>query len=167
MYWMTRRHPEWVVLNRGVNGERTDEILARYSTDVEDEAPDYVIVLAGVNDIFQSRPADGIRQNLRELYRRSTEAGIGVIGLSVLPYDSMSRAQFDAMLALNAWIEATSTEVGARFFDAHGLLSAAGRPGRLLSSEDGLHPDVAGYRLLGEALVPVVEDLDSRRRRGA
>ena len=28
-YWLMRAHPEWQVLNRGVNGERSDQIRAR------------------------------------------------------------------------------------------------------------------------------------------
>ena len=30
IYWMMKAHPEWTVLNRGVNGERTDQILNRF-----------------------------------------------------------------------------------------------------------------------------------------
>ena len=45
-YWMMRTHPEWTVLNRGVNGERSDEIKARFQRDVLEEKPDYVIILA-------------------------------------------------------------------------------------------------------------------------
>src|SRR5438876_193409 len=28
-YWLMKTHPDWRVLNRGVNGERTDQIHAR------------------------------------------------------------------------------------------------------------------------------------------
>ncbi len=33
-YWLMRAHPDWEVLNRGVNGERSDEIAARLARDV-------------------------------------------------------------------------------------------------------------------------------------
>ena len=46
-YWMMRMHPEWTVLNRGVNGQRSDEILARFERDVLSESPNYVVILGG------------------------------------------------------------------------------------------------------------------------
>jgi len=36
-YWIMKAHPEWEVLNRGVNGQRSDEILARFNRDVVTE----------------------------------------------------------------------------------------------------------------------------------
>lgn len=67
-YWMTKAHPEWMVLNRGINGQRTDDILARLHRDILEEKPDYVIVLAGVNDIYEGRPLQSIQRNLLEIY---------------------------------------------------------------------------------------------------
>ena len=45
-YWMMQAHPEWEVLNRGVNGERSDEILARFERDVIAVHPALVVVIA-------------------------------------------------------------------------------------------------------------------------
>ena len=42
-YWLMRAHPEWDVLNRGVNGERSDEIATRFDRDVVAAAPAVVI----------------------------------------------------------------------------------------------------------------------------
>ena len=33
-YWLMQAHPDWQVLNRGVNGERSDQIRARFARDV-------------------------------------------------------------------------------------------------------------------------------------
>jgi lysophospholipase L1-like esterase len=38
-YWIRKMHPDWIILNRGVNGQRTDEILARFNRDVVQENP--------------------------------------------------------------------------------------------------------------------------------
>ena len=35
-YWLMQEHADWRVLNRGVNGERTDEIRSRFRRDVVD-----------------------------------------------------------------------------------------------------------------------------------
>ena len=57
-YWLMRAQPEWDVLNRGVNGERSDQIAARFERDVIDAAPRAVVIIAGVNDVYQGRAAD-------------------------------------------------------------------------------------------------------------
>src|SRR5689334_8924636 len=38
-YWLMQSHPKWVVLNRGVNGQRSDQIHARFDRDVVQNAP--------------------------------------------------------------------------------------------------------------------------------
>ena len=51
-------HPGWQVLNRGVNGERSDQIRARASiATCIDAAPAAVVIIAGVNDVYQGAPA--------------------------------------------------------------------------------------------------------------
>ena len=60
-YWLEQRHPEWEVLNRGVNGERSDQIAARFDRDVIAAAPVIVVIIAGVNDVYQGRAARSSR----------------------------------------------------------------------------------------------------------
>jgi lysophospholipase L1-like esterase len=161
---MVRNHPEWTVFNRGVNGERTDAILARWSVDVLAEHPDYVVILAGVNDVYQGRSDEEIEGNLGALYRGSIDSGIQVVALSILPYNSISSGKLETMRSVNGWIQQRAASDGFRFFDAHRLLSDPTRPGRLTSSDDGLRPDVAGYQSLGEALATVLEEEESSPR---
>src|SRR5205809_2279958 len=61
-YWLTKTHPNWRVLNRGVNGERSDQIHARFERDViaetkKGDGPFLIVIIAGVNDVYQGRPA--------------------------------------------------------------------------------------------------------------
>jgi lysophospholipase L1-like esterase len=51
-YWLMKTHPDWQVLNRGVNGERSDQIRARFARDVIAERKDrrvpfLVVIIAG------------------------------------------------------------------------------------------------------------------------
>lgn len=43
---------ELEILNRGVGGDRTAELLARVQTDVVEEHPDVVVLAIGVNDVW-------------------------------------------------------------------------------------------------------------------
>src|SRR6266545_5112304 len=50
-HWLMQAHADWRVLNRGVNGERSDQIRARFERDVLRARPDAVVIVAGVNDV--------------------------------------------------------------------------------------------------------------------
>src|SRR3990172_8140843 len=92
-YWLMKAHPDWEVLNRGVNGERTDQIRARFDRDVVEARPAAVVIVAGVNDIYQGRPARDVTGNLSWMYDRAARAGIRVVAGTILPYDSATADQ--------------------------------------------------------------------------
>ena len=70
-YWLMQAHPEWMVLNHGVNGERSDQIRGRFERDVVDLAPQAVVVIAGVNDVYQGREAQHVIEQLIAMYERA------------------------------------------------------------------------------------------------
>lgn len=156
-YWMNKAHPEWVVLNRGINGQRSDEILARFKRDVVDEEPDLVIILAGINDIFQGVPLDPIKRNLRTMYQSAIDSAVKPVAATVLPFDDASDSQSKAIEELNNWVRETAALLGIGFCDTHSIVADPTNPNRLRSSPDGHHPDVDGYRMMGGALAEVIE----------
>src|SRR2546428_6408347 len=86
-HWMMRSHPEWTVLNRGINGETSEEIRNRLPRDVLQVRPAYAIILAGVNDIFgDQRPETGER-HLAAMYADVLDAGIVPVAGTFLPYN--------------------------------------------------------------------------------
>ena len=164
-YWMMKAHPDWVVLNRGVNGERTDQILERFPRDVAAERPAATIVLAGVNDIYQGRPNEQTKKNLGEMYRLVAGLGSALVACSVLPYNSMTQAQAKARRELNEWIRMESARTGTAYCDTAEAVAKEGDPEKLAGSPDGIHPDVGGYRRMGDELsMAVVKALSARRR---
>lgn len=163
-YWMMKLKPSWVVLNRGVNGERSDEILRRFGRDVLSEKPDYVIILAGVNDIYQGRPGVVVQENLDRMYSESARAGIIPLAATVLPYNSAGNRESARIRELNGWIRERARALSIPFCDTNAAVASKGNPERLSGTPDGLHPDVAGYRAMGERLVKAIE-ADSLKRR--
>ncbi len=156
-YWMMKAYPEWAVLNRGINGQRSDEILSRFERDVVAIKPAVVIILAGVNDIFQRRSADSVKRNLQEMYRLAESSRIAPVAATVLPYDIASRQESRAILEVNAWIETESRARGMLFCDTNLAVRDKDDPHVLASTPDGLHPDIQGYRRMGEALSATLE----------
>ncbi len=174
-HWVEIARPEWTVLNRGVCGERSDEILARFGRDVLREAPDYVVVLAGANDLSEGRPVESVQDALDVMYRLALDAGIAPVAVTLPPHPIPpprgtllgrlrsigSRAPTrppTPVRTLNAWIAGTARTLGLPLCDMNRATADPRDPDRLRGSADGFHPDVAGYRAMGEALVVTIDD---------
>jgi acyl-CoA thioesterase I len=157
-YWLMRAHPDWRVLNRGVNGERTDQIRLRFTRDVIQARPDLVIIVAGVNDIYQGRTAESVQAELLSMYSAARDAGIPIVAGSILPYNTATPEQNGRMHAVNAWIrDDGSRQTGLIFCDTRAAVAMPGRPDLLASSPDDIHPSPEGYRLMAVALEPSVK----------
>jgi len=151
-HWVRQLHPEWRVLNRGVNGERTDQILRRLPPDLRTLKPQVVVLLAGVNDLYQGRSAEQVEENLERMIRLSLEARARVVVCTILPYNSAPPSVLDRMRRVNRWIRETSSREGLGFCDLFSVVENPARPGTLRGTPDGLHPDVDGYRKMGETI---------------
>jgi lysophospholipase L1-like esterase len=150
-YWLMKAHPDWEVLNRGVNGERSDQILARFERDVIAEKPAAVVIIAGVNDVYQGRPADFVTANLQTMYDR-------VVAGTIVPYNTATPDQNARMHAVNDWIRRQAdVDPNIDFADTRAAVAAPGSPDRLSESPDGLHPTAQGYRQMAEAVRRVLE----------
>jgi lysophospholipase L1-like esterase len=156
-YWLMTRRPEWRVLNRGVNGERSDQIHARFDRDVVREGARLVIVVAGVNDIYQGRSAAAVQRELEAIYGAARAAGIAVVAGSIIPYNTATADANQRMRAVNDWIARYAAAHDAiRFCDTRAAVAMPGAPDRLVSSPDDLHPSPEGYKLMALALEPVI-----------
>ena len=159
-YWLMASHPDWRVLNRGVNGERSDKIRARFDRDVVAARPDVVVVIAGVNDIYQGRPVGLVTAELEAIYDAARRAGLPVVAGSIIPYNTATSDQNARMHAVNAWIRAyAARHTDMAFADTRAAAAAPGRPDHLLSSPDDLHPSPEGYRAMAQALEPAISRL--------
>ena len=164
-WWLMQAHPEWDVLNQGVNGERSDQILARFDRDVLDERPKVVVIIAGVNDVYQGRPAAHVVEQLKTMYGRATGAGIPVVAGSIVPYNTATPEQNGRMHEINDWIRTTaSADPDIEFVDTRAAVAAPDDPDRLFDTPDGLHPSPAGYRRMADAIRPVIERLLTQKQ---
>ena len=168
-YWLMKAHADWRVLNCGVNGERSDGIRARFRRDVADlqtsvagqqlkTAPEVVVIIAGVNDVYQGRSAESVERELELMYDAARAAKIAVVAGTIIPYDTASADANARMHAINEWIRAyaASHPDAVVCCDTRAAVAAPGQPDRLVSSPDGLHPSPEGYRLMANALEPAI-----------
>jgi lysophospholipase L1-like esterase len=164
-HWLMQSHPDWHVLNRGVNGERTDQIRARFTRDVVDAGPDLVVIIGGVNDVYQGRTAESAERELEALYDAARSAGIPVVAGSVLPYNSATPDQNARMHAINEWVQAyAARHADVLFCDTRAAVASPDAPDRLAASPDGLHPAPEGYKSMAARLEPVIRSVLARAR---
>ena len=153
-FWLMQIHPEWVVLNRGINGERSDQIRARFERDVFGNSPAVVVIIAGVNDIYQGHSVEQVTGELHEMYVRARQAGLPVVAGSIIPFNTATPDQNARMHHVNDWIR---RQPDVAFVDTRSAVAASGSPDLLFDSPDGLHPSPAGYRRMADVIGPVIE----------
>ena len=159
-YWLMQAHPEWEVLNRGVNGERSNQIRARFARDVIAAAPRVVVIVAGVNDVYQGRTAAHVTTELEAMYTSASRAGIAVVAGSIIPYNTATADQNARMREINEWIR---RRPGITFVDTRAAVAAADNRDMLFESPDGLHPSAAGYRRMADTIRPALEQILHRK----
>ncbi len=158
-YWLMKTHADWQVLNRGVNGERTDQIRARLGRDAVQPKPAVVVIIAGVNDVYQGRGAEAAERELEAMYTAARAAKLAVVAGSIIPFNVATPDQNARMHAINDWIRAYATAHADSvvFCDTRAAVAAPGQPDRLVSSPDDLHPSPDGYRRMAAALEPAIK----------
>jgi len=162
-WWLKKAHPQWDVLNRGINGQRTDQIAERFVRDVISARPEVVIIIAGVNDVYQGLPGSHAIEHLKHMYMRAHDADIAVVAGSILPFNTATGDQNARMREVNDWLRShAANDPRLHFVDTRSAAADPSNPDLLCGSPDGLHPSPEGYRRVAEALAPVISDLTGR-----
>jgi lysophospholipase L1-like esterase len=158
-------------INRGIGGQTTPQMVVRFHQDVIALKPRVVVILAGINDIAgNTGPStlEMIEDNLRAMTEMAKANGIRVVLSSVLPaYDfpwrpGMGPAQ--KVVALNAWMKNYAAKAGAIYLDYHSAMADARQGMREGLSSDGVHPTVAGYRLMAPLVEKAIAEALRQRR---
>jgi acyl-CoA thioesterase I len=141
----------------GICGERTDEMMERFTRDVVALRPWLTIILGGTNDLGWRIAPREIFRNLQAMYARAAESGIQVTAVTV-PSIRGADAYIPERQELNALLVGHCTKHSISYVD---LFTATAEPEtyRLASeySNDGLHLTVAGYRLFADLLYQVLD----------
>ena len=146
-WWAAHADPSLEFQTSAVWGERTDQIALRL--DLVLEGADALVVQGGINDIVQRRPIEDAVRNLEAMVERGRDAGLAVAVPDVLPWPAGDKRAASEIVRLNELIHAID---GVTHLPFHDTLARAGFDW----SDDGDHPSVEGYRLLGECAAPLL-----------
>jgi lysophospholipase L1-like esterase len=177
------------VLNLGIGGNRLlldgtgPNAMARFERDVLAQSRvKSVIVLEGVNDLgtlTRDQPvsaeahADLVARIIaayEQMIQRARQRGVRIYGATIMPYGGSAYYHPDAAnardrQAINAWIRTPGHFDAVIDFDA--VMRDPAQPDRLLpayDSGDHLHPSIAGYKVMADA-VPLDLFTSTRRPR--
>ena len=81
--WLSERLADAIIIDKGVGGNTTEGLLARFDADVSPESPDFVWVLVGINDAFSKIPVADYLANMQEIITK-----IKALGATPLILDS-------------------------------------------------------------------------------
>ena len=150
------------LVNRGINGDTSSGMLARFGRDVLCEQPDRVLLMGGANDIIFGGSDAPARLNLAAMAHQAVANRVRpMIGLPPPVYAegipepwlalTDNRALAPVFAAYREWLARFAGTFGFRTVDfaVPGLLPPEGHTHYL----DGLHPDAEGHRLMAEAVI--------------
>jgi lysophospholipase L1-like esterase len=155
-------------VNRGIGGQTTPQMLVRVREDVIDLKPKVVVILAGTNDIAGNTGPMTLQQiesNYTTLAELARLHDIRLVFSSVLPVNNYTpRAQDffaqrppDKILELNRWLKAYCAANGCAYLDYFSaMVDDKGLLKRDLT-EDGLHPNAAGYKIMAPLAEAAIE----------
>ena len=142
-------------VGRGISGQTTPQMLVRFRQDVVALKPAVVVLLGGTNDIAGNTgiaSVSMIADNLRSMTEIAQSNRIRVVLASVLPVADYpwkrGLAPADTIVRLNRWMRAYADSVGATYLDFHTPMADARQGLKAELTRDGVHPNVAGYRLM-------------------
>jgi lysophospholipase L1-like esterase len=165
----TKLGSSFSVINKGIGGNTTAQMLARVSSDVINIVPRYCIVIGGMNDVWIGSPSlSGIESNLSAIYATICNAGITLVTATITPPNCVpegTRERGQEAVDLNAWIVEYSEEHNVENVDFYSLLNDPHKPTYInpALAQPGLdmHPNTAGHAIMAEAAFEKLRGISS------
>jgi len=143
------------VLNRGISGQTTPQMLVRFRQDVVHLRPAVVHILAGTNDLAGNTgptTVEAIEANLSSMVEIAEANHIRVVLASELPaldYPWRHGQQpAPKIVALNDWMRGLARRRHLVYADYYSALVDSHGGFRSELADDGVHPNRAGYDVM-------------------
>ncbi len=153
-------------VNRGISGQTTMQMLVRMHPDVIHLNPAAFILLAGTNDIAGNtgpETLEMVEDNIRAMCELAGSHNIKIILCLLTPVSDYAKGKQTErrpptdIVNLNHWLESYARDVHAQVADYYAALVDDQGMLRKGYSDDGLHPNAAGYELLAPVAEAAIE----------
>ncbi|MEX8547872.1 MAG: SGNH/GDSL hydrolase family protein [Mucilaginibacter sp.] len=157
--------------DRGISGQTTGQMLVRFREDVINLKPKVVVILAGINDIAENNGPSKLEDvfgNLVSMAELAKANNIKVVLSSITPAFAFPwRKSIDPVpkvAALNEMIKNYSDKNNIVYLDYFTAMADArrGLPANL--SKDGVHPNLAGYKMMEPLAEKAIEAALKKRK---
>jgi lysophospholipase L1-like esterase len=143
-------------VGRGISGQVTAQMLARFRADVLNLHPKVVVIMAGTNDVARNQkymPVEHVAGNIISMVELAIAHGIKPIILSILPANKYGwRPEItdstQQILQINALLESYAKLNGISYIDLFNLMKDENQGLPKKYSQDGVHPNLDGYALI-------------------
>jgi len=155
---------EITVLNRGVNGDETMDMLARFESNVIAEKPDLVLWQVGSNSVLRDRPLGPAESQIHEGVQRLKAIGADVVLIDPqFAPKVINKHDAEGMVALIA-TEAKRTNIGLfrRFALMKHWRQVEGLPFETFVSPDELHMNDWSYACVAKVLAGAIAEAATR-----
>ena len=157
------------IINKGVNGDTTAGIAARFEADVLSHKPDIVFYLTGANDfIYREAGPEEAFNNLERLAKQADEIGAVSVYITPTPVDA-GKAGYMWLAGCGISYDAVNRDLadfsemlkgsGRLFVDMNRLyqdyIEELGDPD--LAYLDGVHPTPDGHKFMARQVLDVIE----------
>lgn len=152
------------VINRGISGQTTSQMVLRFQQDVIQLAPSTVVILAGINDIAENTGpilVEQIMENIILMSELANANAIKVILCSVLPANTFNwnpkLQPADKVIQLNQMIYTYAKSHKINYIDYYSAMVDENKGLLKKYGEDGVHPNLEGYKKMEELLQPFLK----------
>jgi lysophospholipase L1-like esterase len=177
--WLLRKYlstlyPNMEVINSGISGHKSTDMLARFDRDVLEHHPDLVTISVGVNDVWhgfydnhpmgdgpRGVPLPDYRKNVEAMVAKAKAANIKVVILSTtVIHEDLSNRENAKLAGYNAALRDIARKNGALFIDLQrpfrSLIktyrSSTGARDNLLTV-DGVHMNPEGNKVMAHTIL--------------
>lgn len=142
---------QWVA-NKGVGGNTTAQMLARFDADVTPNDPSIVVVEGGINDSAGSVTVATFAANITAIHAKCVAIGALCVLTTVTPQSESARKPF--VSNYNTWLRRYAADSGLPLIDFHDALAdvATGDLDAAYDNGDGIHPNTAGHKVMASTL---------------
>lgn len=163
------------VINRGISGDRAQELVRRFDRDCLELETDVITIYIGVNDTWhgftrgETVTAEEFERDYRYMLDQLSATRPAVPVLMVVPFVTdidQEKAGFHADLDQKvAVIRDLAHEFRHAVVDLEQVMERAWSVGHTPASiaEDGVHPTIAGHRLIADAWLAEFARIDDAR----
>jgi len=181
--YLTALYPDIEVINAGISGHKSTDMLARFQRDVLDKKPDLITISVGVNDVWhgfydnhpmgdgpRGVPLADYRKNVEEMVQRGKAAGARIVILSttVIEEDLQNRENAK-LVGYNSALRDLARKYHGTFVDLQRPFQALIKEYRTTGGRDhmltvdGVHMNALGNRVMANTILTELGVAPDRR----